>query len=189
MREEHLLTGRLEPTNEGYAVAKIIALELCKMIRWQYGLDAIILMPTNLYGSEENCNLETSHVLAALVRKIHEAKVEGRDTVEIWGLDTPRRDFLHVDDLADAVVYCLRRYSGEEHLNVGVDEDISVNELAELLAEVVGWEGEFAHNMGMPDSTPRKVLDTSRLSNLGSKPQIPLRNELTYTLYEYQTML
>lgn len=185
MREEHLLTGPLEPTNEGYAVAKIASVELAKMYRRQHGLDAISLSPTNLYGPGDNFDPQTSHVLAALLRKVHEAKQAGAPTVEIWGTGTPRREFLHVHDLAEAVVFCLAHYSGEQHLNVGVGEDISVNDLAGLIAEEVGWEGEFVHDTAMPDGTPRKLLDVTRLTGLGWKPRIGLREGIrdTYRWY------
>ena len=169
MPEDALLTGPLEPTNEGYAIAKIAALELAKMYRRQHGMNAISLQPTNLYGPYDSFDLASSHVLAALLRKIHEAKVANSPTVEIWGTGGPRREFLHVDDLADATIFALKQYEGEEHLNVGVGEDISIRELAELIAEVVGWRGEFAFNTSMPDGTPRKLLDVSRLASLGWK--------------------
>lgn len=183
--ESALLTGPLEETNEGYAVAKIAALELGKMYRCQYGLDVISLMPTNLYGPNDNFDLETSHVLPALLRKIHEAKLRGEDKVEIWGTGTPRREFLHVDDLADAVVFCLKHYTGEEHLNVGTGKDISIRALAELIAQVVGWEGEFVFNTDMPDGTLRKLLDVTKLTSLGWSARIPLREgvEATYRWY------
>ena len=185
MPEEALLTGPLEPTNEGYAIAKITALELARMYRRQYGFDAISLQPTNLYGPEDNFDLESSHVLAALLRKIHQAKVAESPNVEVWGTGTPRREFLHVDDLADATVFSLVHYKGEEHLNVGVGEDLSIRELAELIAEVVGWTGEFVFDRSMPDGTPRKLLDVSRLASLGWKPSIRLREgiEQTYRWY------
>jgi GDP-L-fucose synthase len=185
LREEALLTGPLEETNEGYAIAKIAALELTKMYRRQYGLDAISLMPTNLYGPNDNFDLQTSHVLPALLRKIHEAKESGTREVEIWGTGTPRREFLHVDDLADAVIYTLRQYSGEMHLNVGTGKDIPIADLARLIAQVVGWDGDFRFNKDMPDGTPRKQLDTSRLNDLGWTPKIGLREgiEQTYDWY------
>lgn len=181
MREEHLLTGPLEPTNEGYAVAKIAALELAKMYRRQYGLDAISLMPTNLYGPDDDFDLETSHVLPALIRKVHEAKVSGAPTVTLWGTGTPRREFLHADDLADATIFALRHYAGEEHLNVGVGEDLTIADLARLIADVVGWDGEFEFDTSMPDGTPRKLLDVSRLAELGWKPTIALREGIAAT--------
>jgi GDP-L-fucose synthase len=185
MSEDALLTGPLEATNEGYAIAKIAALELVKMYRRQHGFNGISLMPTNLYGPGDNYDLEKSHVVAALLRKIHEAKVNGSPTVEIWGTGTPRREFLHVDDLADAVVFALKNYEGEEHLNVGVGEDISIMELAEVIAEIVGWKGEFVFNTEMPDGTPRKLLDVSRLTNLGWKAEKNLREGLLHT---YQSL-
>ena len=185
MSEDELLTGRLEETNEGYAIAKIAALELAKMYRRQYGADMISLMPTNLYGPGDNYDLETAHVLPALLRKIHEAKEHGADTVEVWGTGNPRREFLHVDDLADAVVFALQHYSDEQHLNVGVGEDISIRELAELISEVVGWDGELVFDTEMPDGTPRKLLDVSRLNALGWSPSIPLREGITATWQSY----
>ncbi|MBW3665740.1 MAG: GDP-L-fucose synthase [Actinobacteria bacterium] len=181
MAEAYLLTGPLEPTNEGYAIAKIAALELTKMYRRQYDMRAISLMPTNLYGPNDNFDLETSHVLPALLRKIHEAKESGQDTVVIWGTGEPRREFLHVDDLADATIYATEHYEGEEHLNVGSGEDISIRELAEMIAGVVGYEGGFAYDTSMPDGTPRKLLDVTRLQELGWKPSIDLRDGIQHT--------
>lgn len=172
--EDALLTGPLEETNEGYAIAKIAALKLTKMYRRQHGLDAISLMPTNLYGPNDNFDLETSHVLAALLRKIHRAKQNDQPTVEIWGTGTPRREFLHVDDLADATIFALTHYSDETHLNVGTGQDISIKDLAELIAKIVEWEGTFTFNTDMPDGTPRKLLDVSKLTNLGWQPTISL---------------
>jgi GDP-L-fucose synthase len=184
MREDHLLTGPLETTNEGYAIAKIAALELGKMYQRQYGMHAISLMPTNLYGPNDNFDLETSHVLPALLRKIHEAKERGESSVEVWGTGNPRREFLHVDDLADATIFALCNYDGEEHLNVGVGEDISIRELAELIAEIVGWEGELEFDTSMPDGTPRKLLDVSKLQSLGWSASIGLREGIRDT-YEW----
>ena len=181
MREEHLLTGPLEETNEGYAIAKIAGLELTKMYRRQHGLDAIALMPTNLYGPNDNFDLATSHVLPALVRKVHEAKLSGAGQVEVWGTGRPRREFLHVDDVADATVFATRHYAGEQHLNVGTGVDISIRELAEMVAEVVGWDGELVFDPTMPDGTPRKLLDVSRLAELGWQPRIGLREGLAAT--------
>jgi GDP-L-fucose synthase len=182
MREEHLLSGPLEPTNEGYAIAKIAGLELAKMYRRQHGLDAISLMPTNLYGTNDNFDLATSHVLPALLRKVHDAKVDGRDHVEVWGTGNPRREFLHVDDLADATVFAIRAYAGETHLNVGTGQDLSIRELAETIADVVGWDGELRFDPTMPDGTPRKLLDVSKLAELGWTARIGLRDgiEATY---------
>jgi GDP-L-fucose synthase len=187
MSEAALLTGPLEETNEGYAIAKIAALELGKMYRRQYGMDVISLMPTNLYGPNDNFNLEKAHVLPALMRKIHEAKERGESEVLIWGTGRPRREFLHSDDLADATMFALRNYSGEQHVNVGTGVDVTIRELAEILAGVVGWDGEFVFDSTKPDGTPRKLLDTSRLSKLGWKPTIPLEEGVRNT-YEWFRM-
>jgi GDP-L-fucose synthase len=184
MKEEYLLTGPLEPTNEGYAVAKIAGLELAKMYRRQYGFDAIALMPTNLYGPNDNFDLESSHVLPALIRKIHEAKQENRDHIEVWGTGRPRREFLHVDDLADATIFALKHYSGEDHLNVGTGVDISIRELAETIAEVVDWNGDLVFDPSMPDGTLRKLLDVSRLEDLGWSAAIDLVDGIRST-YEW----
>jgi GDP-L-fucose synthase len=173
--ESSFMTGPLEPTNEGYAIAKIAALELGKMYRRQHGLDAISLMPTNLYGPNDNYDPVSSHVMAALIRKVHEAYVTGAPTVTVWGTGSPRREFLHVDDLADATVIALQRYSGEEHVNVGCGEDLSIRELAELIREVVGYEGELVFDTSKPDGMPRKLLDVTRLRELGWAPRIDLR--------------
>jgi GDP-L-fucose synthase len=184
--EEALLTGPLEPTNEGYAIAKIATLELGKMYRRQFGMNVVSLMPTNLYGPQDNFDPVNSHVLAALLRKVHEAKVSGSRTVEVWGTGAPRREFLHADDLADAAVFALRNYEGESHLNIGAGRDITVRELAELIAEVVGWHGELMFNRDMPDGMPRKLLDVSRFADLGWKASVDLRRglERTYRWYE-----
>jgi GDP-L-fucose synthase len=179
--EDALLTGPLEPTNEGYAVAKIAALELGKMYRRQYGMNAISLMPCNLYGPHDNFDLASGHVLPALLRKIHQAKVADAEAVEIWGTGAPRREFLHVDDLADATLLALSTYEGEEHLNVGAGRDISIRELAALIADVVGWQGDFAFNTSMPDGTPQKLLDVTRLSAMGWTPRIGLREGIEDT--------
>jgi GDP-L-fucose synthase len=183
--EEALLTGPLEPTNEGYAIAKIATLELGKMYRRQFGMDVISLMPSNLYGPGDNFDPVTGHVLASLLRKVHEAKGSGSPTVEVWGTGAPRREFLHVDDLADAAVFALRTYEGESHLNVGTGKDITVRELAELIAEVVGWDGELVFDTDKPDGTPRKLLDVSRLGALGWKAGIGLREGLEQTYRWY----
>jgi GDP-L-fucose synthase len=172
--EEALMTGPLEPTNEGYAVAKIAALQLTKMYRRQYGFDAISVMPTNLYGPNDNFDLGTSHVLPALLRRIHEANKAGEETVEIWGSGKPLREFLHVDDLAEASVLALKTYSGEGHLNVGYGSDISIGDLAKTIAHVVGWLGEFRFNTQFPDGTHRKLLNSDRIRALGWQPNVPL---------------
>lgn len=186
MKEEYLFTGPLEPTNEGYAVAKIAALEYGKMLRRQYGMDVISLMPTNLYGPGDNYDLETSHVLPALLRKTHEAKVEGRDRITLWGSGRPRREFLHVDDLADAVVFTLRKYSDEEHVNVGTGEDLTILDLARLIGDVLGWDGEYVFDPSMPDGVPRKLLDVSKLTAMGWTASIGLREGIEHT---YQAFL
>ncbi|TXK65567.1 GDP-L-fucose synthase [Alkalisalibacterium limincola] len=174
MNEDHLLTGPLEPTNEWYAIAKIAGIKMCQAYRRQHGFDAISLMPTNLYGPGDNYHPENSHVLPALIRRFHEAREEGRANVVIWGTGMPRREFLHVDDLADACVFLMRRYSGEQFVNVGVGKDISILELAQLVADVVGYEGGILTDPDKPDGTPRKLLDVSRLEALGWRASIGL---------------
>ena len=185
MTEDALLTGRLDESNEGYAIAKITALELAKMYRRQYGLNAISLMPSNLYGPDDNFDLRTSHVLAALLRKIHEAKIDGVGTVPIWGTGTPRREFLHVDDLANATVFALEHYDAEEHLNVGTGSDVAISELADIIAKIVGYQGDFVYDASMPDGTPRKLLDVTKLTELGWSASIGLEQGIasTYDLY------
>jgi GDP-L-fucose synthase len=185
IKEEYLLTGPLEPTNEPYAVAKIAGIELCRSYRRQYGADFISVMPTNLYGPGDNFDPESSHVLPALLRRFHEAKVHGDEEVVVWGTGTPRREFLHVDDLADACVHLMRVYSGEEPINIGVGEDLSIAGLAELVREVVGYRGAIRFDPARPDGTPRKLLDVSRLDSLGWRARIPLREgiEQTYRWY------
>lgn len=181
IKEDHLLTGPLEPTNEWYAVAKIAGIKMCQAYRRQYGFDAIALMPTNLYGPGDNFNLENSHVLAALIRKFHEARRAGSDSVTIWGTGKPRREFLHVDDLAEAVVFLMENYSDERIINIGVGEDVSIRELAELVRAVVGFEGEMIFDAGKPDGTPRKLLDISRLYALGWKAGLALPDGIRST--------
>src|SRR5690348_3826734 len=175
MAEEALLTGPLEPTNQWYAVAKIAGLKLCAAYRRQYGSDFITAQPTNLYGPGDTYDLAAGHVVSALIAKTHRAKLEGAAEVEIWGTGTPRREFLHVDDLADALVFLMERYSGEGHINVGCGEDVSIRELAELIADVVGYKGGFRYAHEKPDGAPRKLLDVARLTALGWRPGIPLR--------------
>jgi len=167
MREEHLLTGELEPTNQWYAIAKIAGIKLCQAYRAQYSFRAISLMPTNLYGPGDNFDLKNSHVLPALIRKFHEAKMEGRSEVTIWGTGTPRREFLHVDDLAAASVFLMQNYDEPEIVNVGTGEDITISELAHLVAGSVGFKGQLVFDTSKPDGAPRKLLDVSRLHNLG----------------------
>ncbi|WP_405237757.1 GDP-L-fucose synthase [Lentisalinibacter orientalis] len=188
LSEDTLLTGPLEPTNEWYAVAKIAGIKMCQAYRKQYGFDAISLMPTNLYGPGDNFDLQTSHVLPALIRKFHEAKQRGDATVPIWGTGNPRREFLYVDDLANAVVFLAENYSDAEMLNIGVGEDIRIGDLAELVAEVVGFEGSLEYDTSKPDGTPRKLLDVSRLNGLGWKAKWSLRDGIaaTYDWYRQQ---
>jgi GDP-L-fucose synthase len=185
MREECLLTGPLEPTNEWYAIAKIAGLKMAAAYRRQYGFNAISAMPTNLYGPGDNFDLENSHVLPALIRKFHEARAQGAPEVVIWGTGSPRREFLHVDDLADALVLLMQRYSDEAPINVGCGTDVSIAELAALVCEVVGYEGKLAFDTSKPDGTPRKLLDVSKLTALGWAPKIGLREGITGTYRWY----
>jgi len=184
--EDALLSGALEPTNEWYAIAKIAGLKMCQAYRRQYGFNAISVMPTNLYGAGDNFSLRNCHVLPALIRKIHDAKISRAANVEIWGTGTPRREFMHVDDLADACMYLMQEYSNEQLVNIGTGTDISIGDLATLIADVVGYNGEMVFNTAMPDGTPRKLLDVSRLRTLGWTARIPLREGLT-TTYEWFT--
>jgi GDP-L-fucose synthase len=186
IKEDYLLTGPLEPTNEWYAVAKIAGLKMCQAYRRQYGFNAISLMPTNLYGPGDNFDLQNSHVLPALIRRFHEAKERGDATMSVWGTGTPRREFLHVDDLADAVVYLLETYDEEPIVNIGWGEDVTIRELAETVADVAGFKGPLVFDPSKPDGTPRKLLDTSRLTSLGWKPKITLRAgiEQTYAWFK-----
>ena len=174
MTEDCLLTGSLEPTNEWYAIAKIAGLKMCQAYRIQYGFNAVSVMPTNLYGSRDNFNLSSSHVLPALIRKFHEAKEQGLSEVEIWGTGTPRREFLHVDDFADACLFLMERYEGEEWINVGCGIDITIADLAKLIARIVGYAGSLRFDTMRPDGSPRKQLDTRKLTALGWAPRIDL---------------
>jgi GDP-L-fucose synthase len=175
MTEEALLSGPLEPTNEFYAVAKIAGIKLCQAYRRQYGCDFISAMPTNLYGPNDNFDLTSSHVLPALIRKFHDAKLARADDVSVWGSGRPRREFLHVDDLASACVFLMRHYDGEEHINVGTGEDLSIRELAEMVRDVVYPQARIVFDTSRPDGPPRKLLDIGRLRRLGWVPSIPLR--------------
>ena len=181
MKEEYLLTGPLEPTNEPYAVAKIAGIKLCQSYRRQYGCDFISAMPTNLYGPNDNFDLTSSHVLPALIRRFHDAKAEGRSEVVIWGTGAPRREFLHVDDLADACLFIMERYDGDMHINVGTGEDLSIRELAELVREIVHPQAQLTFDTTKPDGTPRKLLDVSRLHALGWLHHIRLRQGIEST--------
>ncbi len=185
IHEDSLLTGALEPTNEAYALAKIAGIKLCQAYARQYGRNFLSAMPTNLYGPGDNFDLNTSHVLPALLRKVHEAKLRGDASVPVWGTGTPRREFLHVDDLASACRFLLENYDSPEVVNVGYGEDVSIRELVELVREVVGYTGDLAFDPTKPDGTPRKLLDVSRLKALGWVPRIPLRAgiEQTYEWY------
>jgi GDP-L-fucose synthase len=174
MKEEHLLSGYLEPTNEPYAVAKIAGIKMCQSYNRQYGTRFISVMPTNLYGPGDNFDLETSHVLPALIRKFHEAKMGGDKSVEVWGTGAPRREFLYVDDLADASLYLMNHYDGDDIINVGVGRDLSIRELAEMVGEVVGFKGDLRFDHTKPDGTPLKLLDVSKLTALGWQAQTPL---------------
>ncbi len=185
IKEEYLLTGALEPTNEAYAVAKIAGLTMVKSYRQQHGFNGISLMPTNLYGPGDNFDPVNSHVLPALIRKFHEARSAGAPTVTVWGSGTPRREFLHVDDLADAAVFLMERYDDEGIVNVGVGEDVSIAELAALVAEVVGYDGEIVYDASKPDGTPRKLLDVTRLLALGWRPKVALRDGIASTYAWY----
>ena len=178
MREDALLTGPLEPTNQWYAIAKIAGLKLCAAYRRQYGCDFISAQPTNLYGPGDTYDLQASHVIPALLMKTHRAKTAGASEVEIWGTGKPRREFLHVDDLADALVFLMERYSGEEHVNVGWGKDVSIAELARIVADIVGFTGGLRYTPDKPDGTPRKLLDVTRLNALGWRPRIELHEGL-----------
>jgi GDP-L-fucose synthase len=185
MREEHLLTGPLEPTNSAYAIAKIAGIEMVRAYRRQHGMHGICLQPTNLYGPGDNFDLQSSHVLPALIRKFHEAKISKAPSVVLWGTGTPRREFLHVDDLADACVHLVERYDGADIVNVGVGEDVSIRELAELVRDVVGYDGDIVQDTTKPDGTPRKLLDVSRLHALGWRARIGLREGVASTYAWY----
>ncbi len=184
IKEDYLLTGLLEETNEAYAIAKIVGIELCKFYRREYGCNFISTMPTNLYGLNDNFDLQNSHVLPALIRKFHEAKINNEPNVVMWGTGTPKREFLYVDDLADACVFLMQNYDGEEHVNVGTGEDLEIRELAAIIKEIVGYQGEIVNDASKPDGTPRKLLDVSKLHNLGWKHKTELKEGIA-TVYEW----
>ncbi|PIJ63071.1 GDP-L-fucose synthase [Mesotoga sp. H07.pep.5.3] len=184
IKEEYLLSGYLEETNEPYALAKISGMKMCQYFNKQYGTNFISVMPTNLYGPNDNFDLNTSHVLPALIRKFHEAKVNNAPYVEIWGTGTPRREFLYVDDLADACLFLMKNYSGNDFFNVGTGEDVTIRELAELIGEVVGYKGELKFDTSKPDGTPRKLLDVTRIHEAGWRHRIGLKKGLEKT-YEW----
>ncbi|HQG47439.1 MAG TPA: GDP-L-fucose synthase, partial [bacterium] len=185
IKEEYLLTGPLESTNEPYAIAKIAGIKMCEAYRAQYGSNFISVMPTNLYGPNDNFDLQTSHVLPALIRRFHEAKDGNQPSVTIWGTGKPRREFLHVDDLADSCVFLMNKYDRDEILNIGVGEDLTIRELAELIKGVVGYAGGIEFDTSKPDGTPRKLLDVSRLRATGWRPRIGLEEGIrrTYAWY------
>jgi len=183
--EDALLTGPLEPTNEWYAIAKIAGIKLCQAYRRQYGCDYISAMPTNLYGPGDNYDLKGSHVLPALIRKAHEAKEAGAESIEIWGTGTPRREFLHVDDLADGCIFLLKTYSGDEHVNLGSGEDLPIIELAELVCDVVGFRGGITKDTTKPDGTPRKLMSGAKLAAMGWSPKIGLREGVEHAYAEF----
>lgn len=186
LKEKYLLSGALEPTNEWYAVAKIAGIKMCQAYRRQYGSDFISAMPTNMYGPNDNFDLDTSHVLPALIRKFHEAKTTGAPEVICWGTGTPRREFLYSDDLARACVYLMEHYSEEQFINVGYGTDVTIKELAEMVQRIVGFQGAIRWDTSKPDGTPRKLMDTSRLNDLGWKPSIDLEQGIRLT---YQSFL
>ena len=187
IKEEYLLTGPLEPTNEWYAVAKIAGIKMAQAYRKQYGFCAIGLMPTNLYGAGDNFDLTSSHVLPALLRKFHEAKTHGAPEVVVWGTGAPRREFLHVDDLADAAVFLMQNYDDDRIINVGTGEDITIRELAEMIAGIVGYQGRLTFDPSKPDGTPRKLLDVGRLTAAGWKARIPLAEGIRRTYDWYRS--
>ena len=187
LKEEYLLTGLLEPTNEPYAIAKISGIKMCEAYRDQYGCNFISVMPTNLYGPNDNFDLQKSHVLPALIRKFYTATQEGQSSVEIWGTGSPKREFLHVNDLAEACLFLMKTYDGRDFLNVGTGEDISIKELAEMVAHIVGFKGDLRFDTTKPDGTPRKLMDVSRLHSLGWKAKISLEDGITSVVEEIES--
>lgn len=190
IKEECLLTGALEPTNEGYALAKISGMQMCKFYRRQFGCDFISAMPTNLYGINDNFDLNSSHVLPAMIRKFHEAKVQNKPEVLLWGTGKVLREFLYVDDLADALVFLMNQYSDESHVNIGTGEDLSIHDLALMVKEVVGYQGNIVYDSTKPDGTPRKLLDVSLLHNIGWHHKVDLRQGIkeVYQWYQQQNL-
>jgi GDP-L-fucose synthase len=185
IKEDYLLSGKLEPTNDAYAISKIAGIMMCQSFNQQYGTNFISVMPTNLYGKNDNYDLNNSHVLPAMIRKFHEAKLEGKDKVEIWGTGTPMREFLYVDDLADACVYLMSSYDESEIVNIGTGEDITIKDLAYLVKDVVDFQGEIYFNTDMPDGTPRKLLDVSKLKDLGWTYKTSLKEGIQKTYLDY----
>lgn len=189
LKEEYLLSGFLEPTNEPYAIAKIAGIKMCEAYRDQYGCHFISAMPTNLYGPNDNYDLNTSHVLPALIRKFYEAKESGKKEVTVWGTGSPKREFLHVDDLAEACVFLMNTYSGKEFVNVGTGEDVTIKELANLIKEEIGFTGELVWDSSKPDGTPRKLMDVSKINNLGWKYKISLQEGIKKVASEVSFIL
>ncbi|GIQ63380.1 GDP-L-fucose synthase [Paenibacillus cisolokensis] len=183
LKEQYLLTGELEPTNEPYAVAKIAGIVMCQSYNRQYGTRFIAAMPTNMYGPNDNFDLKTSHVLPALIRKFHEAKTNGHPYVEVWGTGSPRREFLHADDLADACLFLMKHYEENEIVNIGVGQDISIRELAELIRSIVGYDGRIVYNPSAPDGTPRKLVDVTKIRSMGWSARISLQDGIR-SVYE-----
>ena len=186
LKEEYLLSGYLEETNEPYAIAKIAGIKMCENYRRQYNCDFISVMPTNLYGPNDNYNLNNSHVLPALIRKFHEAKENNTPSVEMWGTGSPKREFLHADDMADACVYLMNHYSGQQHVNIGTGEDLSIKELALMIQKIVGYQGEIKHDLSKPDGTPRKLMDVSFLHQLGWKHSIELEEGIRLVYEDFK---
>ena len=186
LKEDYLLSGKLEDTNEPYAIAKIAGIKMCESYKRQYGCDFIAVMPTNLYGPNDNYNLNNSHVLPALIRKFHEAKEKNEASVEMWGTGTPMREFLHSDDMADACVYLMKNYSGEQFVNIGTGVDLTIKDLALLVKKIVGYTGEISHDLTKPDGTPRKLLDVSYLHSLGWKHKIELEEGITKVYEDFK---
>ena len=189
LKEEYLLTGPLEQTNEPYAIAKIAGIKMCEAYRDQYGCNFISVMPTNLYGPNDNYDLENSHVLPALIRKMHEAKKNGSPSVTIWGTGNPKREFMHVKDLGEACVYLMQTYNDREFINIGYGDDISIKDLALLIKDIVGFDGEIIHDLSKPDGTPRKLMDSSKLRELGWKPKISLQEGIRMVYAEVKDKL
>lgn len=185
INENSLLTGKLEETNESYAIAKIAGIKMCESYRKQYGSNFISIMPTNIYGPNDNFDLDTSHVFPALIRKVLEAKDEGLSAIDLWGTGEPKREFLHVDDLANACVFLMDNYNKPSLINVGTGKDISIKDLLSLIMEIAGYRGEIKHDLSKPDGTPRKVMDVSKLFDLGWKPEISLRDGIKHTIDWY----
>jgi len=188
IKEEALLEGALEPTNEWYAIAKIAGIKLCQAYRKQHGVDYISAMPTNLYGTGDNYDLQTSHVMPALIRKIEEARNAGDPTVTMWGTGTPLREFMHADDCADALVFLMKEYSGHSHVNIGSGQEVSIMELMNMICAVSGYDGKIVKDLSKPDGTPRKLMDSEKLRKLGWQPEISLKEGLTQTIAEFRAL-